>query len=79
MFHTIKRIVAVVAVVFLLGLYVLTLISVLLSSEYSADMFKACIFSSVMIPILFYGYSIIFRLVSKKDKRQDEADQDAEK
>lgn len=60
-----QRILALSGAVLLLGLYVLTLISAILSTPYSAGLFKACLFSTVFIPIMIYAILLIYRVLKK--------------
>lgn len=60
-----KRILALVGVLLLAGLYILTFVSALLSTPYSAGLFKACLFSTVFIPIMIYAILLIYRILKK--------------
>lgn len=71
-----KRIICLVGVIFLLGLYLATLISAFFTTKATAGLFKACIFSTIVVPIVLYGYLLIYRVLknnnSHKDKKETE-------
>ena len=56
----IKRILAILGVVFLAGLYLLTLFAALTASPESATLFKVCIVCTFVVPSVLY---IILRLL----------------
>jgi hypothetical protein len=60
-----QQILALIGVIFLVGLYLVTFISALLVTPYSARLFKACLFSTVFIPIMLYAILLIYRLLKK--------------
>jgi quinol-cytochrome oxidoreductase complex cytochrome b subunit len=62
---SIKRILAIIAVIFLLSLIGLTVYAALTSSPNSHALFQACIYSIVVIPIMIYAYMLVYRLVKK--------------
>ena len=59
----IKMIVALVAVVLLVGLYVATLISALLVTPATKELFLASTVATVMIPILLYVLQLIYKWI----------------
>lgn len=63
-----KRIAAVIGIAALLLLYLATLIAAILAKPYANGMFFACAISTIVIPILIYGYIMIYKLVHKDDK-----------
>ncbi len=66
--NKVKRILALIGVVFLVSLYLITLISALTASKHSQAFFQASLFSTIIIPILIYAYMLIYRVTRKKDK-----------
>lgn len=63
----IKRILALAGVVLLAGLYIATLLCAILAKENFMQMLMASLYASVIIPVLMWAYSLIYRLVHKKD------------
>jgi hypothetical protein len=60
-----KRISALSGVVILVGLYVMTFIFSLLNSPNAANLFKASLYSTIIIPILLYSYMLIYKYIKK--------------
>lgn len=73
-----KQISAIIVVVFLLSLYLLTFIGALTASKYSAALFQASLYSTVVIPIMIYLYMFVYRLL-KKDSKDSTSLKDKEK
>ncbi len=68
----IKQILAIVGVIALLGLYGSTIFCALASDENYKNLLSASLYATVVIPVLLWAYTLIYKLV-KKDK-QDEDD-----
>ncbi len=62
----VKQILALIGVFFLIGLYLLTLISAILDNPHSMNYFAASVLATVMVPVLLWAYSFIYRLLSGK-------------
>ncbi|WP_167956974.1 hypothetical protein [Anaerosporobacter faecicola] len=67
-----KRILAIIGIVFLVGLYVVTLISAIFATKTSASLFKASLFCTIVIPICLYVYMMLCRVFRKKDDNNDQ-------
>lgn len=72
----VKQILAILGVVLLLGLYVITLIMAVTDNTSTLSMLEASVVSTILIPILMWAYSFIYRLLKKyygsdKDKNED--------
>lgn len=63
---TLKRVLAIIAIVLLLGLYAATFILAVLNVPGTAAMFNACVYATIAIPILMYAFWMIIKLVNKK-------------
>ncbi len=63
-----QRILAMIGVVFLVAIYVVTLISAIFTTPATKGLFMACIFSTVAIPVMLYGYILIYRALKSKNK-----------
>ena len=64
----IKRILAVIGVILLIGMYVCTLIFALIGSPASDDLLKA----SIAATVLLYGFILITRLLKNKNDQNDD-------
>lgn len=70
-----KQILAILGVVLLLGLYVVTLIMAITDNTSTMSMLEASVVATILIPILMWAYSFIYRLLKKyygSDKDKDE-------
>lgn len=72
----VKQILAILGVMLLLGLYVITLIMAVTDNTSTLSMLEASIVATILIPILMWAYSFIYRLLKKyygsdKDKNED--------
>lgn len=60
-----KRILALVGAILLVSIYVLTLVGAVTHSKYSDALFKASLYSTFVVPVMLYGYILVYRLVKK--------------
>ncbi len=72
----VKQILAILGVMLLLGLYVITLIMAVTDNTSTLSMLEASVVATILIPILMWAYSFIYRLLKKyygsdKDKNED--------
>jgi len=75
-----KRVLAIITVILLAGLYISTLIFALIGSENAFAWFKVSIYCSIVLPVLIWIYTFIYRMLKgsdnepsdeiKKDKQQ---------
>ena len=64
---------AIVGIVLLVGLYVTTLVCAITDNSQSMNMFAASVFATIVIPVLIWAYTFIYKkLVSKKDDKSSE-------
>lgn len=68
-----KQLLALIGVILLIGLYVSTLVCALCSSENFMNMLMASIYATVIIPVLIWAYTLIYRLSHKEDGKEDNA------
>lgn len=70
----VKRILAIIGVILLIGLYLSTLFCAFSSSDNFMNMLMASIYATVVIPILIWAYTLIYRLIKKgSDTDEDDA------
>lgn len=67
-----KQILAIGCVAFLLLLYIITFIAGITTSPAQPGLFKACIYSTIVLPIFIYAYLLIYKLL-KADKEEQMA------
>lgn len=63
----VKQILAIIGIILLVGLYLSTLFCALSSSDNFMNLLMASIYATVIIPILIWAYTLIYRLIKKKD------------
>lgn len=61
-----KRILALTGVVLLVAMYAATLVFALTDSPHSFSLFKASIYCTIVIPVIFYSGTLIFNNASKR-------------
>ena len=66
-----KRIFSLVLVVVLLALYLTTFVIACFTDKDSGGLFMACLFTTVMFPILLYGYQLILKVLQTKKTRRN--------
>jgi len=62
-----KRILAIVGIVLLAGIYLLSLIFALIDHPLKSSLMQASLYSTVVIPALIYAFLLIGRLLHKDD------------
>lgn len=62
-----KQILALAGAVLLAALYLSTLVFALMKSSLAADLLKVSLICTVIIPVLLYGYILIYRVLNKSD------------
>ncbi len=60
-----KKIIAILGIIALVGLYLCTLIFAFLDSELSFQLLQVSIFCSVAIPILLYVCNMLYKILNK--------------
>ncbi len=70
----VKRIFAILTVVFLLSLIGINVYAAFTASPASHALFQASLYSIVVIPIMIYGYILVYRLLKRyaEDKNHTE-------
>lgn len=66
-----KRILALIGVIVLIGIYVTTLISAIFTTPATSGLWKASIFCTIAVPVLLYAYMLIYKVLKKHREDQD--------
>ncbi|MCR5272367.1 MAG: hypothetical protein K6E13_05220 [Lachnospiraceae bacterium] len=74
----IKRILAVIGIIILLGLYLSTLIFALIGSERALDYLKVSVYATIVVPVLIWAYMFVYKLM-KGDENKPEIPSEDEK
>lgn len=78
----VKQILAILGVIILVGLYLATIVCAVSASDNFMNMLMASLYASIVIPVLIWAYSFIYKLLKKHyhiNDSADEADEDTEK
>ena len=70
----VKRILAICGVIFLLSLYVITLLCAIFDPTSTQSFLYASLVATVIIPVLMWAYGMIYRMTHKnpEENREDE-------
>ena len=60
-----KQITALIGVIALAGLYVSTLVLALIGSEQCINLLKAAVYATIVLPVLLWAYSFIYRMAER--------------
>ena len=66
-----RQILAILGVVLLVGMYVATLVCALSGSENFMSMLMASIYASIVIPVLIWALTFVYKLVKKDDVSEE--------
>lgn len=67
----IKRIAAIIGLIFIALMILLTILSAIFATEYSYGLFMASIFSIIVVPLMIYLFIAVYKMVHKKDKPEE--------
>lgn len=67
----VKRILALIGAIILIGLYIATLFCALSSSGNFMNMLMASIYATVVIPVLIWAYSFVYKLLKEHFKKEE--------
>ena len=70
-----KRILALAGAVLLILMYVLTFIFAMIDHPMTGNLFRGSFACSMIIPVLLYGYILVYRLASKNDENKLDGDE----
>ena len=74
-----KRILALIGVILLVGMYLSTLIFALIKNENASNMLMASIVCTVIVPVLLYAYTLMYRVLKDRNETQKKDGEDAGK
>lgn len=71
-FLKVRRITAWVGIIILAGLYLSTIIFALIGTETSRTLLKSSILSTFVLPVLMYGYILMYRVLNGLGKEYND-------
>lgn len=69
-----KRILAMAGAILLAALYLATLVFALIDSPWAYDMFKLCVGFTIVLPVLLYAYSLMYRVLKQNNEKEENSD-----
>ncbi len=75
--NNVKRILAIIGIVLLVGLYLSTLLFAIFENPNTYLWFRASVIATIAVPVLIYAYTLIFKYLKRRDDVQ--STQDTEK
>ena len=66
----VKQILAIIGIILLVLLYLRTLVCAIIDHTETMRLFQASILATVIIPVLLWAYSFIYKLIKKNAKDQ---------
>lgn len=70
----VKQILAVIGIILLASLYVSTLIFALIGSSNAMRLFQASIYATVVVPVLIWAYTMVYRLLKDHFSLRDDGE-----
>ena len=68
----IKRILAILGAIILADLYISTIVCELSYNENYIDMLMASVYATVIIPVLIWAYSFVYKMVKKNHEQKED-------
>ncbi len=66
----IRRILAILGIVLLVSMYLITLFCAVFDTGNDMAMFKASVTCTILVPILNWGYTVIYRLAKGRQEKE---------
>lgn len=63
----VKKIAALIGVILILSMYIISFISAIFASEHATGLFISSVFCTIAIPILLYGFILVYKRVHKDE------------
>lgn len=68
----VKRIIALLGVILLLALYISTIVLACIGSENALNLLRAAIYATIVVPVLLWAYSFIYKLLKNNYSEKDD-------
>lgn len=69
----VRRILATMGILLLLGLYVTTLICAIIQTPFAHRLFQASLYGTFVIPVILYAFMIALKISGKDRKNSDDS------
>ena len=67
----VRQILAILGIVLLAGMYIATIVCALSASENFMNMLMASIYATIVIPMLIWAITFIYKLAKKEDNKEE--------
>ncbi len=67
----VRQILAILGIVLLAGMYIATIVCALSASENFMNMLMASIYATIVIPVLIWAITFIYKLAKKEDNKEE--------
>lgn len=64
----VKRIAAIIGIIVIISMYLVSIISAIFATKYSYGLFMASIFCTIVIPLMIYLFTMVYKIVHRKDE-----------
>lgn len=68
----VKRILAIITVILLVGLYIASLVLAIIGNEWAMDWLKVSIYCTFVLPVLIWIYTFIYKMLKGSDSQEDD-------
>lgn len=66
-----KRILAIIGIVIILGLYIITFLSAIFVKQVTGTLFLSCLVVTVMVPVILYLALWLYQLFHREDRTEE--------
>ncbi|MBQ8278295.1 MAG: hypothetical protein IJZ23_00460 [Roseburia sp.] len=67
-----RQILAIIGIILLVGMYVATFVCALSANENFMSMLMASIYATIVIPVLIWAITFIYKLIKKEDNADEQ-------
>lgn len=67
-----KRILAWVGIVLLVGMYLATFLLAIFDRSASMSMFRASVGCTILVPVMLYAYTLVYKWTKDRDKKNEQ-------
>ena len=73
--NKVKRIASLIGVLLILSLFILSLVAAIFAKKAAMGLFLSAIFSTIVIPIMIYGFVEVYKYVHRNDPPKTDSNQ----
>ena len=73
----VKQVAAIIICIMLVGMYVVSFIAAIMAKPQAHGLFMASVGMTIMIPLLLYGYTVIYKVIHPEKSEYNEDDNES--